>query len=67
MPGMLFTIEPMLNVGTYKVDIDEEDGWTARTRDRKSSAQFEHSVGVTADGFEIFTSSPRGFEQPPYL
>lgn len=67
VPGMLFTIEPMLNVGTYRVEIDESDGWTARTRDRKSSAQFEHSVGVTADGFEIFTTSPRGFEQPPYL
>ena len=67
VPGMLFTIEPMLNVGTYRVEIDESDGWTARTRDRKSSAQFEHSVGVTADGFEIFTTSPKGFEQPPYL
>ena len=67
VPGMLFTIEPMLNVGTYRVEIDESDGWTARTRDRKSSAQFEHSVGVTADGFEIFTTSPKGFEQPPYF
>ena len=67
VPGMLFTIEPMLNVGTYRVEIDESDGWTARTRDRKSSAQFEHSVGVTADSFEIFTTSPKGFEQPPYL
>ena len=67
VPGMLFTIEPMLNVGTYRVEIDESDGWTARTRDRKSSAQFEHSVGVTADGFEIFTTSLKGFEQPPYL
>jgi methionyl aminopeptidase len=42
------------------------DGWTAVTRDRSLSAQFEHAVGVTQDGVEIFTLSPRGFERPPY-
>ena len=63
--GMFFTIEPMINAGRFDVKI-LEDGWTAVTRDRSLSAQFEHSVGVTADGFEIFTLSPKGWHRPPY-
>ena len=43
-----------------------DDGWTAMTRDRSLSAQFEHSVGITADGCEIFTQSPAGYDAPPY-
>ncbi|MEL8055547.1 MAG: type I methionyl aminopeptidase [Pseudomonadota bacterium] len=61
--GMFFTIEPMLNVGRKDAAI-LKDGWTAVTRDRKLSAQFEHSVGVTADGCEIFTTSPSGLHMP---
>ena len=61
--GMFFTIEPMLNVGRKDAAI-LSDGWTAVTRDRELSAQFEHSVGVTADGCEIFTASPKGFHTP---
>ena len=63
--GMFFTVEPMINAGRFDVKI-LEDGWTAVTRDRSLSAQFEHSVGVTADGFEIFTLSPKGWHRPPY-
>ncbi len=61
--GMFFTIEPMLNLGKYAVKI-LPDGWTAVTRDRSLSAQFEHSIGVTADGAEIFTKSPAGLDNP---
>ena len=64
-PGMLFTIEPMINIGGHGVKI-LSDGWTAVTRDRSLSAQFEHSIGVTETGVEIFTSSPKGFDCPPY-
>ncbi len=64
-PGMLFTIEPMINLGKPHVKI-LADGWTAVTRDRELSAQFEHTVGVTETGVEIFTSSPAGFDCPPY-
>jgi methionyl aminopeptidase len=64
-PGMFFTIEPMINVGKPGVKV-LEDGWTAVTRDRTLSAQFEHSVGITEDGCEIFTKSPGGFDRPPY-
>lgn len=64
-PGMFFTIEPMINLGGYAVKI-LNDGWTAVTRDRSLSAQFEHSVGVTDNGFEIFTLSPKGWNKPPY-
>ncbi|MFN3867602.1 MAG: type I methionyl aminopeptidase [Hyphomicrobiaceae bacterium] len=64
-PGMLFTVEPMINLGRPQVKV-LPDGWTAVTRDRELSAQFEHTVGVTADGCEIFTLSPAGFHQPPY-
>ena len=63
--GMVFTIEPMINAGTWQVKI-LNDGWTAVTRDRQLSAQFEHQVGVTKDGCEIFTLSPAGYTKPPY-
>ena len=64
-PGMIFTIEPMVNIGRPDVKL-LDDGWTAVTRDRSLSAQFEHSVGITDTGCEIFTLSPRGWHQPPY-
>jgi len=63
--GMFFTIEPMINAGRYEVKI-LGDGWTAVTRDKSLSAQFEHSLGVTASGCEIFTLSPMGWHLPPY-
>lgn len=63
-PGMLFTIEPMLNLGRPQVKV-LSDGWTAVTRDRELSAQFEHAVGVTEDGCEVFTYSPAGLDQAP--
>jgi methionyl aminopeptidase len=64
-PGMFFTIEPMINLGRPQVKI-LSDGWTAVTRDRSLSAQFEHTVGVTDEGCEIFTLSPAGLHAPPY-
>jgi len=64
-PGMFFTIEPMINIGRPDVKI-LDDGWTAVTRDRSLSAQFEHSVGITEEGCEIFTLSPSGLNAPPY-
>jgi methionyl aminopeptidase len=64
-PGMLFTIEPMINLGKPHVKI-LSDGWTAVTRDRELSAQFEHTVGVTESGCEVFTYSPAGLHCPPY-
>ncbi len=63
--GMIFTIEPMINAGRPETKI-LSDGWTAVTKDRSLSAQFEHTIGVTADGCEIFTVSPRGWHAPPY-
>jgi methionyl aminopeptidase len=63
--GMLFTIEPMINLGRPHVKV-LSDGWTAVTRDRSLSAQFEHTLGVTKDGCEVFTYSPAGLHQPPY-
>ena len=63
--GMIFTIEPMINTGRYDVKI-LNDGWTAVTKDRSLSAQFEHTIGVTAEGCEIFTASPAGYTAPPY-
>ena len=63
--GMVFTIEPMINLGKPGVKV-LDDGWTAVTRDRSLSAQFEHSIGITEDGCEIFTGSPGGFDRPPY-
>ncbi len=64
-PGMLFTIEPMINLGRPQVKV-LSDGWTAVTRDRELSAQFEHAVGVTETGCEVFTYSPAGLHCPPY-
>ncbi|MFN9377151.1 MAG: type I methionyl aminopeptidase [Novosphingobium sp.] len=64
-PGMFFTIEPMINLGKPGVKV-LEDGWTAVTRDRSLSAQFEHSIGITETGVEIFTKSPKGLDKPPY-
>ena len=64
--GMIFTVEPMVNEGEYNTKL-LKDGWTAVTRDKSLSAQFEHTVGVTRDGFEIFTKSKKKYEQPPYL
>jgi methionyl aminopeptidase len=63
--GMLFTIEPMINLGRPQVKV-LSDGWTAVTRDRSLSAQFEHTIGVTETGADIFTLSPLGLHQPPY-
>ncbi len=63
--GMIFTVEPMINLGKPHVKM-LSDGWTAVTRDRSLSAQFEHTVGVTPTGAEVFTSSPRGWHKPPY-
>ena len=63
--GMFFTIEPMINLGRPDAKV-LGDGWTAVTRDRSLSMQFEHSIGITKDGPEIFTRSPGGFNQPPY-
>ena len=65
-PGMFFTIEPMINLGKAAVKV-LPDGWTAVTRDRELSAQFEHTIGVTETGCEIFTTSPAGLHQPPYV
>ncbi len=65
-PGMIFTIEPMINIGRPDVKL-LDDGWTAVTRDRSLSAQFEHSIGITEEGCEIFTLSPAGYTQPPYI
>jgi len=64
-PGMFFTIEPMINLGKPPVKL-LDDGWTAVTRDRSLSAQFEHSIGITEDGCEIFTLSPKSLHKPPY-
>jgi methionyl aminopeptidase len=63
--GMIFTVEPMINTGRWEVKI-LSDGWTAVTKDRSLSAQFEHSIGVTPAGCEIFTLSPAGLHRPPY-
>jgi methionyl aminopeptidase len=63
--GMFFTIEPMINAGDYQTRT-LEDGWTAVTRDRSLSAQFEHTIAVTKDGYEVFTLSPKGYTCPPY-
>lgn len=63
--GMIFTIEPMINAGTWQTKV-LSDGWTAVTRDRQLSAQFEHTIVVTETGYEIFTLSPAGYTKPPY-
>ena len=64
-PGMFFTIEPMINIGKSDCKL-LDDGWTAVTRDRSLSAQFEHSIGITDSGHEVFTRSPAGLDRPPY-
>lgn len=64
--GMFFTIEPMVNAGKPETILSKFDGWTVTTRDKSLSAQFEHSVGVTKDGVEIFTKSPKNLLFPPY-
>ena len=63
--GMIFTVEPMINEGIYNTRL-LSDGWTAVTKDKLLSAQFEHTIGVTQDGFEIFTKSKKKYEHPPY-
>ncbi len=64
--GMFFTIEPMINAGKFDVKV-LSDNWTAVTKDKSLSAQFEHSIAVTANGYEIFTLSPKGWHAPPYV
>ena len=63
--GMIFTVEPMINEGVYNTKL-LKDGWTAVTKDKSLSAQFEHTIGVTKYGFKIFTKSKKKYEQPPY-
>ena len=65
-PGMTFTIEPMINAGKYDVKM-LNDGWTAVSKDKSLSAQFEHTIGITENGYEIFTESAKGFSKPPYI
>ena len=64
--GLTFTVEPMVNIGTFRTEL-QDDGWTVLTADRKNSAQFEHTIVVTEDGAEILTESPAGYTLPPYL
>ncbi len=65
-PGMTFTIEPMINAGKFDIKV-LKDGWTAVTKDKSLSAQFEHTVGITENGYEIFTESDKGYTKPPYI
>ena len=65
VPGMTFTIEPMINAGKYETKI-LQDGWTAVTKDKSLSAQFEHTVGITENSYEIFTESAKGYTKPPF-
>ena len=65
-PGMTFTIEPMINAGKFETKL-LNDGWTAVTKDKSLSAQFEHTLGITENGYEIFTESAKGYFKPPYL
>lgn len=64
--GMIFTVEPMINIGGWQCKI-LDNGWTAVTRDRSLSAQFEHTIGITDGEPEIFTLSPKGWDKPPYI
>ena len=64
--GMIFTVEPMINAGIYNTKL-LKDGWTAVTKDKSLSAQFEHTLGITENGYEIFTESAKGYSKPPYL
>ena len=63
--GMIFTVEPMINEGTYNTKM-LKDGWTAVTKDKSLSAQFEHTIGITENGYEIFTKSDKNYSRPPY-
>ena len=65
-PGMTFTIEPMINAGKYDVKV-LDDGWTAVTKDKSLSVQFEHTIGITENGYEIFTKSAKDYSKPPYF
>ena len=65
VPGLVFTVEPMVNIGKPDT-LTLSDGWTVVTKDRTLSAQFEHTIGITPDGYEIFTLSPKGYTKPPY-
>ena len=65
-PGMTFTIEPMINAGKFDIKM-LNDGWTAVTKDKSLSAQFEHTIGITENGYEIFTESAKGYSKPPYI
>ena len=62
--GMFFTIEPMINIGSAQTILNKQDGWTVTTKDKSLSAQFEHTIGVTKDGYEIFTKSPKSLDFP---
>ena len=64
--GMIFTVEPMINEGELTTNV-LKDGWTAVTKDKMLSAQFEHTVGIKDDGYEIFTLSKKGLNFPPYV
>tara|TARA_B100001564_G_scaffold348566_1_gene350623 strand:+ start:1099 stop:1872 length:774 start_codon:yes stop_codon:yes gene_type:complete len=64
-PGMTFTIEPMINIGKYDSKL-LNDGWTAVTKDKSLSAQFEHTLGINENGYEIFTESVKKYTLPPY-
>ncbi|TVQ31629.1 MAG: type I methionyl aminopeptidase [Geminicoccaceae bacterium] len=64
-PGMIFTVEPMINLGTFETKL-LGDGWTVVTKDRQLSAQFEHTIGVTDTGCEVFTLSPAGLHHPDW-
>jgi methionyl aminopeptidase len=64
--GMFFTIEPMVNAGSFHTRLNQQDGWTVTTKDRELSCQFEHTLAVTKTGYEIFTRSPKGLDCPPY-
>src|SRR3990172_4486052 len=64
--GMFFTVEPMINAGGWETKV-LNDGWTAVTKERSLSAQFEHTLAVAENGFEIFTLSPKGYTKPPYV
>lgn len=66
-PGMFFTIEPMINAGKKETKLHRQDGWTVTTKDYSLSAQFEHSIGITETGNEIFTLSPKGLYMPKDL
>lgn len=64
--GMIFTVEPMINIGGYETVLNNFDQWTVTTVDGSLSAQFEHTIGVTKSGYEIFTLSPKKMYRPPY-